>query len=320
MLITLSNIIAYVNNECNKKRPLELGIQLYEGEYIVSCGLVNADKIEARCITSQINAVPHKIEIIFGNFSDYKQWRCSCSCKAGAGEQCKHIVATLFYVHYAQDLATLSCTDVEQEWDKRVQKRLVETVPLEQFCHVHVAKEDEEEQIKNDQLSQIMQKCFAVDASAVSDSGSENELRLVKGKKRTSDSASRKRSSWTSSEAPAKGSLDADNTEKEANPVREQVSKGKRRATKSSSVALDAATTSTSTSPDDEGVSLPKGAPKVAISSKGKESKGKAKAKPAETIPEEEEESQPPATVVRSVVPKPASTDLERMRETGDEL
>ncbi|KAF5307822.1 hypothetical protein FQR65_LT18333 [Abscondita terminalis] len=43
------------------------------------------------------------------------------------------------------------------------------------------------------------------------DSGSDNEFTLVKGKKRTSDSASRQRSSRASSEAPAKGSPDADN-------------------------------------------------------------------------------------------------------------
>ncbi|KAF5274923.1 hypothetical protein FQR65_LT16834 [Abscondita terminalis] len=78
--------------------------------------------------------------------------------------------------------------------------------------------------------------------------------------------------------APAKDSPDADNKKK-----------GKRRATRSSSVALDAATTSAEASPDGEGVSLPEGAPKVAISSKGNKSKGKAKAKPAETIPEEED-------------------------------
>ncbi|KAF5278515.1 hypothetical protein FQR65_LT15664 [Abscondita terminalis] len=103
--------------------------------------------------------------------------------------------------------------------------------------------------------------------------------------------------------AKAKDSPDADNK-----------NKGKKRATRSSSVAFDVTTTSVGASPDDEGACLPKSAPKVAISSRGRNPKAKSRPIP------EEEESQPPATVVSCDVPKPVPTELERMRKAGDEL
>ncbi|XP_063932246.1 uncharacterized protein LOC135144199 isoform X1 [Zophobas morio] len=92
--------------------------------------------IEARCIASKTSAAPHEIQIQFADYSDYRQWNCVCSCKAGAGGKCKHIVATLL----AQNIGLLSCTDVPQAWGKRKREELVEVVPVEQFCHVKSSK------------------------------------------------------------------------------------------------------------------------------------------------------------------------------------
>ncbi|KAF5299786.1 hypothetical protein FQR65_LT19459 [Abscondita terminalis] len=136
-----------------------------------------------------------------------------------------------------------------------------------------------------------------VDSAAVSDSGSENEFRLVKGKKRTSDSAFRQRSSRASSEAPAKGSPDADNKKQR-----------KRRTTRSSSVVLDVATTSAGASPDDEGERgkvyspcffffFPEACSEIGDLLKREEIQRQSQGQVREKTIPEEEESQPPATV-----------------------
>ncbi|KAJ3662700.1 hypothetical protein Zmor_007035 [Zophobas morio] len=158
-----ATVYSYIqDNACvdRKTRPLEQGEALYVAGLIGNCTF-EGQNIEARCIASKISAAPHEIQIQFADYSDYRQWNCVCSCKAGAGGKCKHIVATLLYVYNAQSIGLLSCTDVPQAWGKRKREELVEVVPVEQFCHVKSS-----EHSKSDMAGIIpedfVQKCFEV--------------------------------------------------------------------------------------------------------------------------------------------------------------
>ncbi|KAK4885559.1 hypothetical protein RN001_001830 [Aquatica leii] len=63
-------------------------------------------------------------------------WLCICSCKAGAGGKCKHIVAYLLFIN-RNELEQLSKTDVEQAWGQRKSVTYTDYVqPLTDFCHV----------------------------------------------------------------------------------------------------------------------------------------------------------------------------------------
>ncbi|KAF5302624.1 hypothetical protein FQR65_LT19099 [Abscondita terminalis] len=144
MLVSMTNIYCYVEKNLKvtdrKTRPLEEGERLYLAGVVGNCGLEN-NVVKARCLTSKVSAEPHRIEITFGNYEGDKiiitsSGNVLCTCKAGAGEKCKHIVATLLYIYNASDLGPLSCTETEQAWGKRKQKEIVEVIPVDEFCHV----------------------------------------------------------------------------------------------------------------------------------------------------------------------------------------
>lgn len=102
MKLTLSSICEY--GKCTiGSRNLTLGEQLLNSNYLLLCGRINTHltdttnyDILAYCKQySYPDGKPHKIcGKIFGNGSIQSF---QCSCKAGLGEKCKHIIATLLF-------------------------------------------------------------------------------------------------------------------------------------------------------------------------------------------------------------------------------
>ncbi|KAK4882495.1 hypothetical protein RN001_005814 [Aquatica leii] len=86
-------------------------------------------------ISSHIGRPPHTIKIKLHSDAP-KEWTCICSCKAGAGGKCKHIIACLIFA-YRNDLEPLSCTDIEQKWGQTKTHSVTDkTQPIQEFCHV----------------------------------------------------------------------------------------------------------------------------------------------------------------------------------------
>ncbi|KAK4885912.1 hypothetical protein RN001_002183 [Aquatica leii] len=63
---------------------------------------------------SNLKEPPHTIKIKLDSDTP-KEWTCICTCKAGAGGKCKHILACFIFA-CRNDLEPLSCTDMEQKW------------------------------------------------------------------------------------------------------------------------------------------------------------------------------------------------------------
>jgi hypothetical protein len=140
-------------------RPIIEGDRLLQSDFLILCGYLN-NKIFGLCLrSSTINESPHKIEVSLS--AGYKNWICTCSCKAGAGGKCKHIVAVLLHLNKVDHLEQLSCTDVEQVWGKRKAKvkETVEAVPLDEFCHckINSATFNTSEDFKNKFVTDCLQ-------------------------------------------------------------------------------------------------------------------------------------------------------------------
>lgn len=108
--------------------------RVFQAGHIIKCGKniqnSNSDVISftALCLqTSSLKENPHEIN---GKVTSGKILFCTCSCKAGLGEKCKHIIATLLYCYQkGEALETLSCTDKQCGW-KFTKKLLIITMQL----------------------------------------------------------------------------------------------------------------------------------------------------------------------------------------------
>lgn len=82
-----------------------------------------------------------------------QDWICTCTCKAGAGGKCKHVLACLLFInryvdserknflckrilYYRNELEQLSCTDLQQTWGKRKHIGYSDPVYFTEFCHI----------------------------------------------------------------------------------------------------------------------------------------------------------------------------------------
>lgn len=86
------------------KRPIIEGEALVLSQKVFHCGIKtmaeNSINIEASCLqTSHPTDSPHKINISISLVNDTRNISCECTCKAGAGNRCKHIFATLLFVN-----------------------------------------------------------------------------------------------------------------------------------------------------------------------------------------------------------------------------
>ncbi|KAF2888798.1 hypothetical protein ILUMI_17375, partial [Ignelater luminosus] len=129
----LGDIINYLGEST---RPFVEGEALFNAGHITKCGFADTNNIILGwCLqTSALNREPHAIRIQL--HPNLKKWMCHCSCKAGAGGKCKHIMGVLIFV-YNNEVEYLSCTDVQQVWGKRKLDIYNEpTQTFEELCHV----------------------------------------------------------------------------------------------------------------------------------------------------------------------------------------
>ncbi|KAK4887464.1 hypothetical protein RN001_003735 [Aquatica leii] len=125
-IISLCDIIEYINDG---KRCLKEGEALLNAGHVIGCGVNNQIKTEivGLCLqTSNLKGAPHSVKIHLQSATP-KGWICTCSCKAGAGGKCKHIIACLLYL-YRNYLDELSCTDLEQAWGQQKKKFRIENM------------------------------------------------------------------------------------------------------------------------------------------------------------------------------------------------
>lgn len=94
------SFLQLVNFAGGRIRMQNEGEAVLKAKHVVSVGVKKvvegSVEVMASCLqSSKIRDTPHETNITF--FSVNKMWQCSCSCKAGAGEHCKHIFAVLLY-------------------------------------------------------------------------------------------------------------------------------------------------------------------------------------------------------------------------------
>ncbi|XP_015123976.2 uncharacterized protein LOC107046037 [Diachasma alloeum] len=138
--IFLSNIITLLENT---KRPISAGGKVLLADHIVLGGIRNESPkgihILAACRQSSHLQQIHDIHIIIKILSGVKKIKCHCSCKAGGGNKCKHIFATLLYVNRKrlENLDLISSTDLKQQSGKiKSAKKNSEdqVVTIDKFC------------------------------------------------------------------------------------------------------------------------------------------------------------------------------------------
>lgn len=103
-MISISEICEWAGTNPSQRNFRE-GENILKAGHLISCGKhenqtleSNSVKLTAHCLQmSQLRASPHEIT---GEISAIgKIISISCSCKAGLGEKCKHVLATLLYCH-----------------------------------------------------------------------------------------------------------------------------------------------------------------------------------------------------------------------------
>lgn len=99
--INMNDILVILDNS---KRPLIEGEAVLLADHILMCGVrarYNNKVIITSFITqsSKIHDKPHEINIQLSVENNLKRISCTCSCPAGAGGKCKHILTTLLYIN-----------------------------------------------------------------------------------------------------------------------------------------------------------------------------------------------------------------------------
>ncbi|XP_022165089.1 uncharacterized protein LOC111030072 [Myzus persicae] len=101
MSLSLLRIFTYANCTLNSRSAIE-GEQILKSKQIILCGKIEMDSvIQIRALivqTSHLNDMPHSV---FGELTkpEMEIIKFKCSCKAGASECCKHVVAILLFLN-----------------------------------------------------------------------------------------------------------------------------------------------------------------------------------------------------------------------------
>ncbi|CAI6376996.1 unnamed protein product [Macrosiphum euphorbiae] len=118
----------------NSRSAIE-GEQILKSKQIVLCGkieMASVTQISALIVqTSHLQDMPHSI---FGELTkpEVEIIKFKCSCKAGASECCKHVVAILLFLNRnsVADLEIFSSTDITFQWSKLKEPTLTHYKPL----------------------------------------------------------------------------------------------------------------------------------------------------------------------------------------------
>lgn len=95
----MSDVVEYLGDSI---RPLKEGSNLYKCGHVLNVGVTNVKEqtvdVHFEVIqSSSPKGLPHQVKITVVT-GDISKWNAKCSCKAGLGEKCKHIFATLLSV------------------------------------------------------------------------------------------------------------------------------------------------------------------------------------------------------------------------------
>ncbi|KAJ8976154.1 hypothetical protein NQ317_018093 [Molorchus minor] len=139
MRLLLEDYFSYLNASFSSRNVKE-GEEVLNANHIILCGKTkstdNEIYIQALCLqTSALNSQPHSITgILINNGEKITIRRMVCTCKAGAGERCKHISAVLLYCtrYDVMELEPVSATDLKCVWSQKKQSALEQykAVPL----------------------------------------------------------------------------------------------------------------------------------------------------------------------------------------------
>uniref|UniRef100_A0A2S2NLW6 SWIM-type domain-containing protein n=1 Tax=Schizaphis graminum TaxID=13262 RepID=A0A2S2NLW6_SCHGA len=139
MLLTLNTIFAYAKCTISSRNLIE-GEQVLNSNQVILCGKLQIENdrsnitIKSLVIqSSKVSDMPHeitgKLHIQAGlihilNFL--------CTCKAGASECCKHVVAVLLHLNRnpIEDIQSLSSTDIKCQWSKLKEPSLNQYKPV----------------------------------------------------------------------------------------------------------------------------------------------------------------------------------------------
>ncbi|XP_066586740.1 uncharacterized protein [Prorops nasuta] len=162
-MISLKSICIWAGTNPSQRNFVE-GERIYQSGHIIKCGTNERSENDATisftalCLqTSNLRGNPHEINGIVSNTGDILN--CVCSCKAGAGKKCKHIIGSLLYCYQkGNSLETLSCTDKKCEW-KKVHKTALENYsPAPLMNHSCYAQPVKRKKIINSESIKICQK------------------------------------------------------------------------------------------------------------------------------------------------------------------
>lgn len=103
-MITMKNICDYAGTNPGQRKFIE-GERVYQAKFIIKCGKnvvsKDSDTTSFTAVCLQTTAIkdknPHEINGEISTNGDIV--KCSCTCKAGLGEKCKHIIASLLYIY-----------------------------------------------------------------------------------------------------------------------------------------------------------------------------------------------------------------------------
>lgn len=93
MRVSLSDIFKYIGD---RLRPLTEGEEVLNAGHVIVCGNKKEfpNVLVGLCLqSSYASGSPHEIEIKLGR--NTSEWQAKCTCKAGEGAMCKHIIAVL---------------------------------------------------------------------------------------------------------------------------------------------------------------------------------------------------------------------------------
>ena len=100
MFLTMSQICEWAGTNPAERKFIE-GERVFKAGHVIKCGKNVAEDGQvsfiALCLqTTNIRLAPHEIK---GEVDSKRITSCTCSCKAGLGEKCKHIVAVLLHCY-----------------------------------------------------------------------------------------------------------------------------------------------------------------------------------------------------------------------------
>lgn len=94
--ILAGSIMMYVGNH---KRPLIEGEKKFRSQHVIKVGAIGMHEVMGLVLSTSQPKTVHEVILKLWNCSDPSSWMCTCTCKAGLGHMCKHIVGVLFYLN-----------------------------------------------------------------------------------------------------------------------------------------------------------------------------------------------------------------------------